>query len=110
MKTLLVLAAGLLAGCALQDTSEYRPGRTGVMGPDGHTVIWDPPAPAQYAGPSGEQVGEGIAQGIGNFARGYAQAHQDYVNTHPYVAPTFYQPIQPQQHGTMTVTPSAFSA
>lgn len=75
MKTLIAIAAVLLAGCALQDTSEYRPGRTGVMGPDGHTIIWDPPA---YAGPSGEQVAEGIAQGISDFARGYAQGASEY--------------------------------
>ena len=52
MKALIAIAVGLLAGCALQDTSQqqYHPGPTGVVGPDGHTIIWDQPAPAQYAG------------------------------------------------------------
>ena len=66
MKALIAIAAGILASCTSQ---EYRPGRTGVMGPDGHTIVWDQPA---YSGPSGEQVVEGIAQDIGDFARGRA--------------------------------------
>jgi hypothetical protein len=58
MKALIAIAAGLLASCTSQ---EYQAGRTGVIGPDGHTVIWDPPAQAQYSGPSGYSDPEEVA-------------------------------------------------
>ena len=76
MKALIAIAvAGLLVSCT---SEQYQAKRTGVVGPDGHTIIWDQPAEAQYAGPSGGQVLEGVAQGVGAYARGYAQGAATY--------------------------------
>jgi hypothetical protein len=85
-----------LAGCTAQQEAR----RTGVVGPDGQ-IVWDDPGSTLYGEPVQQSnPAQVIAQGVSDFARGYAQASQEYQAEHPYQAP---QPIQIQQHGTATV-------
>jgi hypothetical protein len=96
---ILLLACVALAGCAAQEAR-----RTGVVGPDGQ-IVWDEPGEL-YGVPQSNPAQE-IAQGVSDFARGYAQGAEQYQAEHPYQAPQPIQ-IQQQQHGTATVfTPGA---
>jgi hypothetical protein len=83
MKLALLSLALLSVGCAAQEQA-----RTGVIGPDGHTIIWDEPV-QPTTGEKLANVLDETLQAAGDFGRGYSNAYNQYPQ---------------QQHGTMTAT------
>lgn len=78
LPTLFIAATVALAGCTSQQA--YNPRcPSGIVQADG-TIVWD--QPAEYTGPSVQQVVSTALEAAGDYYRGRAEGYQSYQAQH----------------------------